>query len=914
MEYSFEETLQKAASFTPPQTGPEAIKYALENIDLDEVEKNARETLKNGKRTKRSVAVQTLRIVEGMRRNGQTPSDYMISKVPVIPPQFRPFAAAGGTFIPGDANILYKDFFDLRDAHEEERKMFGDENAGRSRLDLYDGVRSVYGYGEAVKAKTKAKEVKGFLEKLTGATSKFSYFQRRLLSKNQDNTGRSTIIAAPELGIDEIGIPKDMAFTMYAPYIQRRLKQSGMRDAEALKHVKERTPEALRALEKEVEVRPVMYSRAPAWHKHSIVAGKPKLIDGDAIATNVYVMGGMSGDFDGNCIIGNSKLLVQLPASKPTPRLPATHDLDATSIKITLDNQPEVECAAGVMINKHPKILSCDVEHVVVEMKIEDFPHLPSTARKDKNGATVYDVPAGVKVQTTSPDGKGARWAEVTTFTVEDGCKLKHVITNRRKEVTCSENESLAVFCPVNGIKRIAPAQALGEAVPVIQKFANSQGGIGDKEFGWFLGAFLSDGTFDGHMVTYSKALPAMREKFLQCLAHITGNPKIVTAAKTYREMHEAETNCGISGNSVKLHVNGSMIPQDVKTTLRSCYSPVPEGARSCIGKKFPSSVWSYSRECQLGILSGLIDGDGSVSVSKSRKKPQVLINFCTSSPQLRDGVLMLCKFLGIGCSYSETYPSEGRVQKHTSYTLSLSSEGINELLPELDLVNKYEGLDILRSEGVKQSPFNVTPVVYEAFTLLEKYYPAAKAGVAKHAWAADKRKAKPKGYSLFARSKAQFYAKAVIEHVPDWQELAGLAAFVHAAFDMTTWWERVAEVEDAPTERVYDIGVPSTKVFALSSGLVVYDTINVHVPSSDAAVKEAYERMMPSTTPFSDRIPDKIVPLPKQEQILGLFTAASAPPTQPVVFNTKAEAEHSIRSGKVKLSQDIKILEMPDL
>lgn len=85
-------------------------------------------------------------------------------------------------------------------------------------------------------------------------------------------------------------------------------------------------------------------------------------------------------------------------------------------------------------------------------------------------------------------------------------------------------------------------------------------------------------------------------------------------------------------------------------------------------------------------------------------------------------------------------------------------------------------------------------------------------------------------------------------------------------------------------------------------------DTINVHVPASDAAVKEAKEKLMPSTFPFSNRSQDDVVPLPKQEQILGLYTAATSPTTAPINFSSEAEAIKAIQTGKVPLSADISI------
>lgn len=75
----------------------------------------------------------------------------MMKLVPIIPPKYRPFAAQGDSLIPGDANVLYKDLFDVKNAYDQEKEMFGEENAGQSLLDLYDSIRAVSGYGEPVK-------------------------------------------------------------------------------------------------------------------------------------------------------------------------------------------------------------------------------------------------------------------------------------------------------------------------------------------------------------------------------------------------------------------------------------------------------------------------------------------------------------------------------------------------------------------------------------------------------------------------------------------------------------------------------------------------------------------------------------------------------------------------------------------
>lgn len=78
----------------------------------------------------------------------------------------------------------------------------------------------------------------------------------------------------------------------------------GYKDAEALQAIKNRTDDAWRALKQECEVRPVIYSRAPAWYRFNIVSGKVKLTDGKAISTNPITIGAAGGDFDGDQITG----------------------------------------------------------------------------------------------------------------------------------------------------------------------------------------------------------------------------------------------------------------------------------------------------------------------------------------------------------------------------------------------------------------------------------------------------------------------------------------------------------------------------------------------------------------------------------------------------------------------------------
>jgi DNA-directed RNA polymerase beta' subunit len=283
-----------------PTTGPAAISAALSAVDLDELETEHKRRIDSGAVSKRRGSVQALNAIEGLRKNNVKPQQLMITKVPVIPPAFRPFALAGETFIPGDANELYKDLFDMRDAFSEARGVFGDKGINEERRALQGAVKAVYGYAEPVNPKTRQRGVSGFLQQVAGTSPKFSFFQRKLISKPQDQVARGVITPDPELKLDEIGLPESMAWDMYSSYIMRRLVRGGMKRRFALENIKEKSDFARKALLDEMEDRPIVYSRSPAWHKYNIISGRPKLIGGDAIKISPFVTTGLAGDFDGD--------------------------------------------------------------------------------------------------------------------------------------------------------------------------------------------------------------------------------------------------------------------------------------------------------------------------------------------------------------------------------------------------------------------------------------------------------------------------------------------------------------------------------------------------------------------------------------------------------------------------------------
>jgi hypothetical protein len=79
-----------------------------------------------------------------------------------------------------------------------------------------------------------------------------------------------------------------------------------------------------------------------------------------------------------------------------------------------------------------------------------------------------------------------------------------------------------------------------------------------------------------------------------------------------------------------------------------------------------------------------------------------------------------------------------------------------------------------------------------------------------------------------------------------------------------------------------------------------------MHAPPLPESVKEAKEKLMPSKMLFSIRDPERVIPKPKHEQVLGLYTAQQMPTKAVHTFTTEQEALEAINKGAVPLSDEV--------
>jgi DNA-directed RNA polymerase subunit beta len=285
--------------------GSESIKKDVDKID---VEKRLKELEHESKTTKNpqliNKNIKTIKMLRKMKSMGGRISDYaFISKVPVIPPVYRPISKnSEGEISVNDLNMHYQDIHTIADTLKMSNKL---DKKTRLELekDMFSAVGAMYGTEESTDKKMKDKGVKGILGILGGDTPKQSYAQKNMLRVKQFMSGRGVIKPArTDIGIDEIEIPEKLGLKIYEPHISRKLARSGYKPVQVKEMIDEKNPKVMHALREVGKEVPVVYNRAPSLWRHNILGGYPKFIKGDTIGVNPLTERSMNSDYDGDAI------------------------------------------------------------------------------------------------------------------------------------------------------------------------------------------------------------------------------------------------------------------------------------------------------------------------------------------------------------------------------------------------------------------------------------------------------------------------------------------------------------------------------------------------------------------------------------------------------------------------------------
>lgn len=294
------------------KTGAEAVRDLLRTLDLDALATQLQtEIATAGINTNK--AIRRLHVVEAFRRSKQQPEWMILTAIPVLPPELRPLLVLdGGRVASSDLNDLYR-----RILHRNNRlKHFLEHNApdiilNNERRLLQEACHALFDNAHTKKKVTDARRrpLKSLTDVLQGKDGRF---RRNLLGKRVDYSGRSVIVAGPQLQLHECGVPKEMACELFKPFlIGKLLDHHYASSPKAAKRMIERRDKLMwDVLDEVLFERVVLLNRAPTLHRLSIQAFQPRLIEGKAIQLHPLVCAAFNADFDGD------QMAVHVPLSQ----------------------------------------------------------------------------------------------------------------------------------------------------------------------------------------------------------------------------------------------------------------------------------------------------------------------------------------------------------------------------------------------------------------------------------------------------------------------------------------------------------------------------------------------------------------------------------------------------------------------
>jgi DNA-directed RNA polymerase beta subunit len=296
---------EKANLVSRYYSGPNGLKAFLENVSAKKLYDHQKELYFSASNPQeKSRYIENLIFLRTLIDNDIVLKDLLWTKVPVVPPIFRPVAPAmlsgqkKETLIIADANHLYIDLIRAIKNYENLRGELSD--LSEEILTMYKGLEAAVGLTNPLSKSANNRNIRGLLYHVFNGSPKYSMMQYQLLATPVDIVGMSVIIPNPYLKLDEVALPENSLWEVYRPFILRKLIMKGISPKTAMEMIENKHESAKNALLEEMKFRPVIIDRAPLLHKFGMLAFWPKITKSNVMELNPLVLTGFNADFDGD--------------------------------------------------------------------------------------------------------------------------------------------------------------------------------------------------------------------------------------------------------------------------------------------------------------------------------------------------------------------------------------------------------------------------------------------------------------------------------------------------------------------------------------------------------------------------------------------------------------------------------------
>jgi len=876
-------------------SGGPAVEILLGKIDVDGDLKHAKEMAeKTTKKAELNKYHSKIRFLKNLKDNDMKPQDYMIQNVLVTPSKYRPMFSMGteGTVIMSDINDLYQQTSRSTDALKSLKKdlkeFVPDEDVrnlqlAEARGQLYQDAKAVTGLQEPTSFIHRAKNKKGFITQIDGGKkqTKTGFFQDKVLERRQDLVGRSTLILNPDLGGDELGVPKDMATDIFQPFIMKKLVSWGYKPLEAQKQIKDKTAVFERARQVVADERLVIANRAPTLHRWNMTAFKPKLTDGKSIEVpGVVISKNFGGDFDGDCQTSTMPIVININDLREYVSKGKKISFGEV---FTIDSSSDIGYIKSIIkqmeINMPyvGKMLTMSDDDVVAHIHIKNFPRVEGTKKvNEKNGNEDYEVPDGIDCLTLDNETHDFKRIKVENFSVHKNL-VNYTIDTSSGDCLLLSSDQSAVAINRNSweIEKVTPEDLKdGKLIPKVRKIDiepsvfkvrlkdhSHSASIGNSAsskteaslsegFGWLMGAMIGDG-----WVSNTNGRKDL------CIASVS-NKIGESFHKEVNNLLEKEAKVNIVGSPHKFDGHDSFSRKYTIACASLAENFVPWIGKGAENKHLPNFYMAAPEEFRLGLLAGLLDTDGAVGWLKKKSGRQFNIQYSSISEVLIDQVVSLCRSLGISSSITIGNKTKNGQERR----VVISTNAVYGKKLKLRHEEKSKFLDEFNSEPIKDSSVSarqdLVPFSPDLLIISKEFVHHVN----------DKKlytninDSKRYNWRLSRQSAKRLIEMDVDNKLPDrWKQIV--------ANEDVTWVYAKKVTLNKERIDMYDITAPGPYTFMIDSGIIVQDTFQLHVPVSPKALKEA-ENMLPSASMLKTGY-DSVLNKPEMDMIVGSWLAS---------------------------------------
>lgn len=436
-------------------------------------------------------------------------------------------------------------------------------------------------------------------------------------------------------------------------------------------------------------------------------------------------------------------------------------------------------------------------------------------AAPNDNTNAFINISRNISVLTVDPKTEKTNWKQISQIS-------RHPANGGMVRVTTKTARTITTTLSHSHLKRtvdgIVPIRGdelqIGDRIPVVLKTdlpvtnttidIPNYGAINlDYDFGWFIGAYLSEGSLNGRHMIITNISPHFEQR-VKRMATILG------VQDTYVQRSKTSTIIG-----TKLYTN---VEHQISHPAMSKFIE-KEFNKGSINKQIPAFVFNTNLTFIAGLLRGYFDGDGNVTGTAQHET----VRIHSVSRKLLDGVAMLLSLFGIGVSFG--LEKKSAIGNYDLHTIKIFRKHIIKFYNAIGTdfqykIDEFEKAKLTLESNLSRDYLDCLPAIGQLIADVAE--PLKLPGYSRLYKRCIKEKVIGKET---ARKYINVFEMSANANLIDQSKLDKLKTAVNA----DVFWDEITNIEilPDPNELVYDIGVNGNHTFALNSGIFSHNTLN---------------------------------------------------------------------------------------